>query len=98
MGVRVIGLRELQDDLVEMARRVEDLDIVYRQLASLMVDYVHVKSGFLKSSIGYNSQGAFASAPYASIEDERGGSHAFSIRAIDSFKEDEYLDRIVEPF
>lgn len=98
MADKVIGLTPLIADLQTMHKLQQDPKLITRPLARAMTSCVHVDSGYLRSTIYYQNNVAGARAPYAGTEEERGGSHAYATRAIDSFNEGKYLDIIVEPF
>lgn len=96
--VIIIGLEDLVRDISEMQRLMENPERVTKRLAASMRKFVHVRTGFLKSTIYHKGNVAGAKAPYAGIEEERGGPHAYATRAIKDFNMDRYADEIVEPF
>jgi len=96
--VKIIGLEALQSALQKMIAYIRDPELVTSKLADLMRDYVHRQSGYLASTIYHSGPEAGATAPYAQVEEDRGGSHAFGTRAVNAFNERDYLDKIVEPF
>lgn len=98
MADKVIGLTPLIADLQTTHRLLKDPELVTRPLARAMVTYVHVHTGYLRSTIFHKGNVAGALAPYAGIEEDRGGDHAFASRAIKNFNEGAYLDLVLEPF
>lgn len=98
MSVKVIGADEIVSAFNEILENLNDGELVTTALASSMSDYVHVQSGYLKSTIYYSDWEAGATAPYAGFEADRGGSHAFDEKAIQSFDFERYADKIVEAF
>jgi hypothetical protein len=98
LTVRIIGLNELNKAFTEIKANIENVEIVTSALADLMRQYVHVISGDLQASVGYQESIAYADTVYAGIEEERGGSHAYGTQAIESFDVESYADKVVEPF
>jgi hypothetical protein len=97
-NLRIIGARELAGDIEQMRDLIPQQEPNTKQLAALMTKYVHVKTGFLRSTIYHKHNIAGATAPYAGYEADRGGEHDFAARAIKAFNLDSYADRITEPF
>lgn len=98
MTVKILGLEELKRALQEILERLQDRRQVTKPLADRMEDYVHRDTGYLASTIFWNDEIAGATAPYAGIEEERGGGHAYGSKAIQNFNIDAYSDTVVEPF
>lgn len=96
--VIVIGANELADDFEKVRRLIEDEpELITRQLDDSMRTFVHVQSGYLKSTIYHKRLEAGASAGYAGYEADRGGAHDFAERAIDDFDIEQYADQVTEP-
>lgn len=98
MSITTHGLPELNKALAEIARNIKKPDLVTIPLERSMTKFVHVDSGYLKSTIYHKAWIAGADAPYAGVEADRGGEHDYAERAIEDFDIDAYLDSLVEPF
>lgn len=98
MSVLVIGNDKLSKDLDKVFTNIKDTKEIAKELDSLMNDYVHVLTGYLKSSIYHKTNVAGAKAPYAGFEEERGESHEYATKAIDAFDVNKYIDRVISPF
>jgi len=97
--VHVVGAAELGADLEKMRRLIaETPELITGQLDTSMNKFVHVITGYLKSTIYHKGLIAGADAPYAGYEADRGGDHDFAQQAIDDFDMDRYADRVTEPF
>src|SRR3990172_153091 len=97
--VHVVGAAELGADLEKMRRLIEeDPELITGQLDESMSKFVHIVTGYLKSTIYHKGLIAGADAPYAGYEADRGGDHDFAQQAIDDFDMDRYADRVTEPF
>ena len=97
--VYVIGADELGTDLGTMRRLIEeDPELITSQLDESMHKFVHVITGYLKSTIYHKGLVAGADAGYAGYEADRGGEHDFAELAIEDFDIERYADKIVEPF
>lgn len=90
MKIDVLGALAWTNALEKIIERIQPA-IFAKKLADLMQRYVHVKTGYLRSTIYYYGDKAGATAPYAGYEAERGGSHDFVSRAIDALD----IDRTV---
>lgn len=97
MAVKTVGFDELDRDLRRVIQNIGDIEIITKQLDALMKKFVHVESGYLKSTIYYRKNVAGADAPYAGTEEERGGEHAYATRAIEAFNLKQYADKVWEP-
>jgi hypothetical protein len=98
MTIKIIGLPGLTEALKKIIENIGDVEIITKPLADLMRDYVHVDTGYLKSTIYHDGPVAGASAPYAGYETERGGSHDFASQAMEAFDISAYADAVVKPF
>ena len=98
MAVRIIGADKVGAALGDLADRVNDQEIVTSRLATGMRQYAHVLTGTLRDSIGFSGNVAFADAPYAGYEADRGGDHAFDELAIDNLDMEELADALVGDF
>lgn len=97
--VHVIGANELAADFEKMRRLIEeDPELITAQLDESMRRFVHVKTGYLKSTIYHKGLVAGADAPYAGYEADKGDDHDFAQQAIDDFDMERYADKLVEPF
>lgn len=70
--------------LLQNIRQKLNAEIFAKKLAELMQKFVHVRTGFLRSSIYYYGDKAGAAAAYAGYESAKGGSHDFVTRAINA--------------
>lgn len=96
--VIVIGANELAADFEKVRRLIEDEpELITRQLADSMRKFVHVQTGYLKSTIYHKGLVAGADAGYAGYEADRGGAHDYAERAIEDFDLDRYADKVTEP-
>jgi hypothetical protein len=95
---KIIGLKELLQDLDEIGERLDDVEIITKGLAEGMRKFVHIDTGYLKTTIYHKSNIAGAKAPYAGFEADRYGDHDYPGQAIDAWNEGKYLDWVVEPF
>lgn len=100
MAVRVIvvGLDELTTDLKKLQVLLKNPELITWQLALNMNKVVHIKTGYLKSTIYHKNDVAGADAPYAGYEEERGGTHAYATRAIEDFSMEKYADDVWKVF
>lgn len=98
MSVRIIGLDELGNALKEMGQRIDDYDFILKSLHRSAQQYAHVDTGYMKGSGKQGSDYIEFMAPYSGYEADRGGSHDFGQRAVDTWNPQAYLDYIVEPF
>lgn len=98
MGVKVTGVDEIHEALVEVVRRLHDKTLITSRLETGMRRHVHVITGYLKSTIYHDRMVAGADADYAGDEADKGGSHDYGQRAINAFPVEEYFDEIVEAF
>jgi hypothetical protein len=98
LTVKIIGLVEMRADFAEIIKNIGDVEIITKELADLMSQYVHVDTGYLRSSIYYAGNSAGASAEYAGFEDDRGGSHAYGTRAAEDIDIEKWADYVVRPF
>lgn len=98
VDLEVHGDKEIITALSAVADRIPDTHLVAADLADLMRHYVHVITGYLKSTIGNKDNYAYATADYAADEALRGGAHAYEMQAIEAAKVDGYADWIVEPY
>jgi hypothetical protein len=98
MGVRVIGADALASDLGKVASAIDDLRLITVPLHRGLVKFAHVDTGYMRKNIYERNYGLEATAPYAGIEEERGGSHAFGTRAIRDFNMTKYTKSIWKVF
>jgi hypothetical protein len=98
LTVKIIGLTELRADFQKIIDNIDDIEIITRDLADLMRDYVHVDTGYLQSTIYYSGNVAGASAEYAGHEADRGGDHDYATGAIMALDIEKYADYVVRPF
>jgi hypothetical protein len=98
MSVKVVGVEDIQKALQQIRANIENLEIATRPLAELMRQYVHVDTEYLKSTIDYQGNIAYADAIYAGVEADRGGSHDYASQAIGAFDIEAYADTVVGPF
>lgn len=98
MTITTHGLPELNKALAEIARNIKKPDLVTIPLVRSMTKFVHVDTGYLKSTIYRKTWIAGADAPYAGYEADRSGEHDYAERAIEDFDIDAYLDSLVDPF
>jgi hypothetical protein len=98
LEIKVYRVKEIQKALQDVIKNIKDYELVTKPLADLMRDYVHVDTGYLKSTIYHDGPIAGADAPYAGYEDDRGGSHAYGAQAIEAFGLEAYADIVVRPF
>ena len=96
--VRIEGLDELKEALAKIKANIENVEIITKALAEGMRQYVHVDTEYLKSTIDYQGNVAYADTIYAGVEADRGGSHDYATQAVDSFDIESYADEVVEPF
>lgn len=96
--VALIGGEDVIVALEKMRRRMDDPEEASQPLADLMRRYVHVDTGYLKSTIYHEGLEAVATAPYAAYEARRGGTHDFATRAAEAFNINRYADRVVRDF
>ena len=97
MPVRIIGLDKLERDLAQVVENIGDLKLITEPLIRLQKKYAHVDTGYMRRNIYHKAYGTEATAPYAGYEGDRGGSHDFAQRAINSFDFGKYADQIMEP-
>lgn len=90
MKINVTGAATWSILLEKIIERIKP-DVFAAQLAELMQRFVHVRTGFLRSTIYHYGDRAGASAAYAEYEANRGGEHDFATRAIDALD----IDRTV---
>lgn len=93
--MRVIGLKELEKALASIDERLADLELITRDLANNMRKFVHVETGYLRSTIWHKGAEAGADAPYAGYEEER---HEYALDAIENFDVEKYLKEVTEEF
>ena len=100
MGTKVIivGLFELTRDLKKLQVLLKNPELITWQLDLNMNKVVHVRTGYLKSTIYHKRNIAGADAPYAGYEEERGGGHAYATQAIEDFSIEKYADEVWEAF
>ncbi len=98
MSITVHGVTELNQALRGIAANIKNPDLVTIPLERSMTKFVHVDTGYLKSTIYRKAWEAGADAPYAGYEADRGGEHDYAEQAIEDFDIDAYLDSIVEVF
>ena len=98
MAVEVKGLDSLLRELDDLRVKITDLKPITAELARLMTVYVHVRSGYLRSTISHEAGRAIAMAGYAEVEEERGGEHAFAAKATEAFDPEKYADHIWKAF
>lgn len=84
MKVDISGLTGWTELFATFIQRLQ-IETFSKELASLMVRFVHVRTGNLKRSIYYYSDKVGARANYASVELDRGGEHDFVSRALKAF-------------
>lgn len=97
-SVEIRGLDELSQVLGEIIKRLNNPELVTEPLALGMETYVHRVTGHLASTIEYEGNFAGATAPYAGVESDRGGSHDYASQAIEAFDLEGWADKIVEGF
>lgn len=94
--IKITGHKHVIQGLDQILDNIEDPEIITEDLAEGMRKYVHVQTGYLKSTIYYKHNVAGADAPYAGHEAARGGEHNFPQKAIDAFDINKYADNIVK--
>jgi hypothetical protein len=97
LAVKTIGFDKLGRDLQKVIENIGDVEIITAELDALMKKFVHVDTGYLKSTIYHKGNVAGADAPYAGDEEERGGEHAFATRAIEAFNLKDFADGVWAP-
>lgn len=98
MATRVIGAKELADDIETMRKLLEKPELITKQLDRSMTRFAPVRTGHLKSTTYHKENIAGAKADYAGWVEEMGGEYAYATDAIKDFNMDKYADQVVEPF
>ncbi len=96
--IKITGDKALSRSFDAMRDHIKNTEPVAKALAQYMRQYVHVRTGYLRSTIYHRPNLAGAKSDYAGYEAERGGSHAYDLQAIESTKLDLYADRIEGAF
>lgn len=99
MAARIIGLDELMAEFAELAELLKKgPEFATAQLDEGMTRVVHVRTGYLKSTIYHKDNVAGADAPYAGYEADRGGAHDFAEAAIEDFDIERWADEVWKVF
>ena len=94
----ITGDKQLKRELDQLSKNIENIKFATEILERDMVRFVHIDTGFLKSTIFSDDEVAGATAGYAGVEADRGGEHDYAQLAIDAFNMEEYADKIWRAF
>lgn len=92
------GKDGLMAALKRILKRIPDKHLLTKELADNMREVVHVRTGYLKSTIYNNADTAGAGARYAGFEARRGGNHDFANLAVERTTGKRYFDYIVDGY